>query len=164
MLTKTVCSWNHEGTKDTKQEQGEVKRTGQLCNKGSKSCRHAQILETSSSIRAMFGNDWHPEICLRPTASGLQPTACAARLGRSLTTAPTVATINLRSWLRPRPRWVSCRIPSGESFFVTFVPSWFHKKVTLMFAASVASSLTNYADNLRSCLRWTDYCETRTVT
>ncbi len=31
MLTRTVCSLNHEGTKDTKQEQGEVKGTGQLC-------------------------------------------------------------------------------------------------------------------------------------
>ncbi len=40
---------------------------------------------------------------------------------------------------------VSFRIPSEGSFFVTFVPSWFNKKVTWMFAASAASSLMNYA-------------------
>ncbi len=62
----------------------------------------------------MFANNAHPEICLRPTASGLQPTACAARLDRARTTAPVVATLNLRSWLRPRPRWEIQASPSPE--------------------------------------------------
>ncbi len=93
----------------------------------------------------MFGNNGYPGNLLPTYSLRSTATVCAAGLDRARMTASVPTLMKLGSSVAAGPRWVSFRIPSEESFFVTFVPSWFNTKVTLMFGASAASSLMNYA-------------------